>query len=75
MYHIDRACDEQLRGPFAFKRKIENIYQVMLDDWLPQGPHINDGKFYGGKRIRGPHRRAAKRKKAQSMDPKATCKK
>jgi hypothetical protein len=65
VYYQDRARDEQLRGPLAYKRKIADIYVDMLDVWLPQGPHINFDKHCGQKRIRGPHRRAAKRNKGK----------
>ena len=63
MYHRDRAIVEQLRGPLAHKRKMEDIYEDMLDKWLPQGPHISYYNNYRKKRIRGHHNRAAKRKK------------
>jgi hypothetical protein len=67
VYHQDRARDEQLRGPLAYKRKIVDIYEDMLDEWLPQGPYVNTGKHEGRKRIRGPHRRAAKRKRQLAL--------
>ena len=70
MHHWDRAKDEQLRGPFAYKRKIENIYEDMIDEWLPQGPHIISHKQYYAKRIRGLHRRASKSKRKQSRNVK-----
>jgi len=63
MYHHDRAIAEQLRGPLSYKRKINDIYSDMIDEWLPQGPHIHDGKQCIKKRIREPHRRAAKKLK------------
>jgi hypothetical protein len=63
MYHRDRAIVEQLRGPLAHKRKMEDIYEDMLDKWLPQGPHISYYNNYRKKRIRGHHNRAAKRKR------------
>lgn len=65
VYHRDRAVAEQLRGVLAYRRNVGDIYQDMLDEWLPQGPHIALSKYYGGKRIRGPHRRAEKRKKVK----------
>jgi hypothetical protein len=60
-YHINRAITEQLRGQLSYKRNVNEIYEDMLDEWLPQGPHINDEKQYLKKRMRGPHRRAAKK--------------
>ncbi len=63
MYHWHRAIAEQLRGPLAYKRDIEDIYEDMLDKWLPQGPRISYYNNYRKKRIRGHHNRAAKRKK------------
>jgi hypothetical protein len=70
MYHQNRASDEQLRGPLAYKRRIENIYEDMIDEWLPQGPHINSCKQYYAKRIRGLHKRTSKRSRKQSRNAK-----
>jgi len=61
-YHTSRAIDEQLAGSLKPKRKIENIYEDMMDVWFSQGPSINFAK----KRIRGPHNRALKKQKARS---------
>jgi hypothetical protein len=78
MHHRSRAISEQLRtlispepglsespnkGTVTFsqitgyRRRPENIMVTMIDDWTPKGQTIHV------KRVRGPHRRAAKRNK------------
>jgi len=61
MYHHDRAIAEQYRGTLVHKRRIEEIYQDMMDIWASQIPSNNSAN----KRIRGPHNRALKRQKAR----------
>lgn len=82
MFHHDRAIAEQLRSFICpeqglaeskkrgtatyqqitgYRRRTEAIMIEMIDKWSKEDPSIRP------KRIRGPHRRAAKRNKAQAV--------